>query len=65
MARYSVIVTRDTTESTVMLVEADSEEEAEAKAIEASHDDLPITWIQDDTPNASKDHYTNGAELID
>ncbi len=63
-ARYSVIVTRDTTESVTILVDAVDEDEAEDKAIAASRDPN-LKWEQDCTPNASKEHYTNGADLIE
>lgn len=65
MPRFSVIVTRDTTESAYVEIEAASESEAEEKAIAYSRDNPNLTWERDDTPNASKEHYTNGAEEID
>ncbi|AXK44157.1 hypothetical protein DVR09_15220 (plasmid) [Erythrobacter aureus] len=63
-ARYSVIVTRDTTESITLEVDAIDEDEAEEKAIQLSHQG-DHKWEQDCTPNASKEHYTNGAELVE
>lgn len=58
---YEVIVTRDTTESTVIQVEAESPEEAEAEALSESYNGR-YTWEQDDTPNASGEHYVTGVE---
>lgn len=65
MPKYSVIVTRDTTESTVVEIHAEDEDDAEAKAVAFTHDNPHLEWEQDFTPNASKEHYTNGAELIE
>lgn len=64
LKRYSVIVTRDTTESTTVEVEAETPEAAEEMARGQSYTGGYI-WEQDDTPNASKDHYTNGADEIE
>lgn len=57
---YSVIVTRDITESCTIIVNATSPAEAEGLARQASHGE-DITWTVDDPPNGH-DHYTNGAE---
>ena len=63
MPRYRVVVTRDTTESAVVEVEADTREAADRAAIKQAQDSGQ--WEQDDTPNASKHPYTNdSAELI-
>ncbi len=64
MKTYQVIVTRDTTESTLVTVEAENAEEAEQAAIDQSYNPACV-WAQDDTPNASSDHYTNGVEEDD
>lgn len=65
MPKFSVIVTRDTTESTVVEIVADSPQKAESLAITYSQDNPHLEWVQDYTPNASSDHYTNGAEEIE
>lgn len=65
MARYSVIVTRDTTESTVVEIEADDAGDAEFKAAIFARDNPHQKWERDDTANASRQPYTNGAELIE
>src|SRR5690606_12536961 len=51
---YSVIVTRDTTESVVLEIRAASEDEAAKLALEKARSP-EITWEQDHTPNASKE----------
>lgn len=66
MPKYRVIVTRDTTESITVEVEAAGEEEAQSKALDASYSGNYFgQWEQDDTANASSDHYTNGAEVLE
>ena len=62
MPRFTVTVTRDTTESATIEMEADTEEEAAEKAIGFSYDNPHVEWFQDDTPNASSDHYVTGVE---
>ena len=62
MPRFTVIVTRDTTESAIVEMEAANADEAAEKAIEFSHDNPDVEWFQDDTPNASSDHYVTGVE---
>lgn len=64
--KYRVIVTRDTTESTEVVVSAASEAAAEEAArVLVSANPHNFDWEQDDTPNASKNPYTNGAEEIE
>lgn len=60
MPRYSVIVTRDATESVTIEVAARDEAEAEAKAIEAA--EYSEDWTLDD--GNFHDPYTNGADLV-
>lgn len=60
--RFDVIVTRDTTESCAIVIEAHSEAEAIAAAIARSHTDLDLVWEHDDTPNASREHYVTNCE---
>lgn len=60
---YDVIVTRDTTESCTMVIEAESPEAAQQAALERSRNDTDLVWEQDDTPNASKEHYVTSCEV--
>lgn len=46
MPKYSIILTRDVTESTVVVVEADTPDQAEALALET--DASSVTWTVDD-----------------
>jgi hypothetical protein len=57
MKTFDVIVTRDTTESCTVVVEADSVEEAHEAAVQRALTDIDLVWEQDDTPNASADPY--------
>ena len=59
MPRYSVIVTRDATESVTVEVVTRDEAEAEAKALEMDHSG----WTLDDCNFHQP--YTNGADLIE
>lgn len=54
---FDVIVTRDTTESCTMVIEAESQEEAEQAGLDRALNDTDLCWEQDDTPNASSDPY--------
>lgn len=54
---YDVIVTRDTTESCTMVIEAANSSDAELAALERARADEDLVWEQDDTPNASKHPY--------
>ncbi|UIS25304.1 hypothetical protein [Erythrobacter phage vB_EliS-L02] len=65
MPRYSVIVTRDTTESAVVEIEASNGTEAEHKAAAFASDNPHLDWKRDYTPNADEMVYTNGADLIE
>lgn len=62
MPRFTVIVTRDTTESTSVVIDAADADEASEKALDISYNDPYIKWEQDYTPNASDDHYVTGVE---
>jgi hypothetical protein len=62
MKNWDVIVTRDTTESCTMVIEAATELDAKLEAIRRSHSDDDLVWEQDDTPNASKEHYVTDCE---
>ena len=49
MPKFNVTVTRDTTESTVVDVEADDIEHAKALALAEAHDEPgKFTWVEDD-----------------
>jgi len=61
MPKFTCIVTRDTTESIIVEVEAENDEQAESAAIEASQDPAH-SWERDYTPNASSDHYVTNTE---
>lgn len=61
---WDIIVTRDTTESCVIIIEAASAEEAEQAALERAHSDYNLVWEQDDTPNASSDPYITNVEEL-
>lgn len=63
MTKFTVIVTRDTTESCAIEVEAESREEAEQAGLQTALD-FPgeQEWSPDDTTNASKDPYVTGCE---
>jgi hypothetical protein len=63
MPRYSVIVTRDATESVTIEVAARSPGEAETKAREEAENNRDLDWTLDD--GNFHDPYTNGAELVD
>ena len=58
MKFFTVIVTRDTTESTTLTIEAHDEDAAGLVALEAIRRDATgLVWEPDDTPNASSDVY--------
>lgn len=63
MPKFTVIVTRDTTESCEIEVEAESQEAAEQAGLQTALD-FPgeQEWLPDDTTNASKDPYVTGCE---
>lgn len=59
MPKYSIILTRDVTESTTVEVEADTPDQAEALALET--DASSVTWAIDDG-NVWPDPYVTGTE---
>lgn len=59
---FDVIVTRDTTESCTMVIEADSLDEAQQVGLDRALNDQDLVWEQDDTPNASSDPYVTSCE---
>lgn len=59
MPKFTLILTRDTTESVSVVVEAETEDEAQDKAL----DNVPTEgWETDDTPNLSKNVYITNCE---
>jgi hypothetical protein len=65
MPRFIVTVTRDTTESTTVEIDAVDADAASEYAIGYTSNNPNIEWEQDDTPNASSDHYVTGVEEDD
>lgn len=58
MKTFNVIVTRDTTESTTVTLDAPDGQAAIDAALELVRmDPNDLSWAQDDTPNASSDPY--------
>ena len=63
MSAYNVIITRDTTESVVIEVDAANEKEAEEMAYNYIwHTENVVKWEGDDTVNGEV--YTTGIERI-
>jgi surface antigen len=62
MPKYSVLVTRDITESTDVLVEAKSVEEAETIALAKARDDVSLEWTIDDGSVHPEDAYVTNVE---
>lgn len=64
--RYRVIITRETTESTVVIVEAADESEAEELALEKASEDYGsgVTWTPDDCSGMQSDPYTTGCDEV-
>lgn len=66
MARYSVMVTRDCTESVAVEIEASSAAEAEALALTAvSLRPDAFEWQPDECSADQSEPYTNGADLCE
>lgn len=62
MPRYEVIITRDITESTTIVVSADNQEQAEDVALaNLSRQDITI-WEVDDGSEGSNDPYVTNIE---
>jgi hypothetical protein len=64
--KFEVIVTRETTESTVVLVSARNAEAAEEKALEIASTDCGsgVTWTPDECSGMQSDPYTTGVERV-
>ncbi len=63
MPKYSVILTRDVTESCVVEVEAADQDEASDLALEKLYETDDPHWALDDTP-AKPDTYVTGWDLM-
>lgn len=65
--RYSVIITRETTESTVVIVEADDESEAEDLALELASADYGsgVIWTPDDSSGMQSEPYATGCDEVE
>ncbi len=64
MPRYSVIVTRDVTESTVVEVEAESPEQVEAVALAKLFESADTQWDLDDGSWNKGDAYVTGVDEL-
>jgi hypothetical protein len=64
MPRYSVIITRDVTESTIVHVEADTPEQAESAAFEKLHESADTEWEIDEGSWNKADAYVTGVDEI-
>jgi len=65
MATYTVIITRDVTESTIVEVEADTPEEAENLAFEKLSNSTDAEWRLDDGSWNQGDAYVTAVDRID
>lgn len=64
MPRYSVIITRDVTESTVVEVEAETPEQAETAAFEKLHESTDTEWELDEGSWNKGDSYATGVDEL-
>ena len=64
MPRYSVIITRDVTESTIVQVEAEAPEPAETAAIEKLFESTETEWELDEGSWNRGDAYVTGVDEI-
>lgn len=64
--KYSVIVTRDCTESAVVKINASSPEKAQEKALSMAikNDGADLEWEADDCSGMQSDPYTTGCDKI-
>ncbi|MBF0093062.1 MAG: hypothetical protein HQL34_00805 [Alphaproteobacteria bacterium] len=63
MPRYTVIVTRDITESTIVVVDAETEDQAEEAALEKLRNDTEAQWDVDEGSWNNSDPYVTGIDL--
>jgi hypothetical protein len=64
MPRYSVIITRDVTESTIVQVEADTPEQAESAAFEKLHERTGTEWELDEGSWTKGNSYVTGVDEL-
>ncbi|MBF0327263.1 MAG: hypothetical protein HQL42_19685 [Alphaproteobacteria bacterium] len=64
MPRYSVIITRDVTESTIVQVETKTPEQAETAAIEKLFESTDTEWELDEGSWNKADAYVSGVDEI-
>ena len=64
MPRYSVIVTRDVTESTVVEVEVESPEQVEAAALAKLFESADTEWKLDEGSWNKGDAYVTGVDEL-
>ncbi|TAN69182.1 MAG: hypothetical protein EPN20_06180 [Magnetospirillum sp.] len=64
MPRYSVIITRDVTESTVVQVEAETPEQAETAASEKLFESTDTEWELDEGSWNKGDSYITGVDEL-
>jgi len=64
MPRYSVIITRDVTESTIVQVEADTPEQATGTALEKLFNSADTEWDLDEGSWNKGDAYVTGVDEI-
>lgn len=62
MPRYSVIITRDVTESTIVEVEAETPAQAETAAFEKMHESTDTEWELDEGSWNKGDAYVTGVD---
>jgi len=64
MPRFSVIITRDVTESTVVQVEAETPEQAETAALEKLLESTDTEWELDEGSWNKGDVYVTGVDEL-
>jgi hypothetical protein len=64
MARFSVIITRDVTESTIIEVDVEAEEQVEDAALDKLRDCVDAEWRLDDGSWNQSDVYVTGIDPI-
>ena len=64
MPRYSVIITRDVTESIIVQVETETPEQAETAAIEKLFESTDTEWELDEGSWNKADAYVSGVDEI-
>ena len=64
MPRYSIIITRDVTESTVVEVEVESPEQAASAALEKLFESADAEWDLDEGSCNKGDSYVTGVDEL-